>query len=324
MGLTNLWSLMRYPSPSVDEMDLISRAIAFARTGIPFGPLDGSFPDLFPKPWLSAPLFFTWFQSLALRFFATPNLEAARLLSLVCGGVLLLANFWIARRLGGRSLGLVSTLFLSLSVGFFYAAHWARYDSLPPALGYLAVAIVLYRRPSPFWSGLIAGLVVSLAVETHFNSLVFGPAILALIWLEDGHAVFRRTQFWGFALGAVIGAAAYLAIHVLPSPQSFMGGNLAYYGPTRQPPIMTGQLAFVLKGFADVGGLALAAASTLIPLAILQAYQFLRRPTGNSAKILVFTGILLLSVAMVWPGKMGYYALYVALPIMWLASQFPA
>src|SRR5262249_25136408 len=47
----HVWSLRRYPAPSVDEAWLIARAWRFLHTGQPFGQLDVGILDRTPNEW---------------------------------------------------------------------------------------------------------------------------------------------------------------------------------------------------------------------------------------------------------------------------------
>lgn len=218
----HVWSLMRYPPPFCDEAWLISRAWAFIQTGRAFGPLDAGIADRFEGYWVVNQWLITVVQSLVLRLSSTPSLLLARGLSLLWGTVLLAANYGIAHRLGGRNLAWGSTLLLALSPSFFFSAHQARYDIMAAALGYGAFTLVLNNRAGRFRTDLLAGVLVGLAVETHLNSLIFVPAILAWYLVNHGWQCIRKAQFWGWVTGGVIGGVFYLVLHVLPYPQTFL------------------------------------------------------------------------------------------------------
>ncbi len=316
------WSLMRFPAPSVDEAWLVSRAWAFARTGRAFGPLDAGIADRFEGAWVVNQWLITALQSLALRPFPVPSLLAARGLALLWGSVLLAANYWIAHRMGGRSLALVSTLLLALSRAFFYSAHSARYDIMAAALGYLAIALILNDGASRFWVNVLAGLAVGLAVETHLNSLIFGPVILVLYWLEEGWSVLHKARFWGFVVGATLGLGLYLALHVLPYPQTFFNLNSLLFSADHKPPFLTPSLEGILEVFATTGNLILAASASSSVLALAAIPILINRRSESAKRLWVSSVALITGAALVIPNKTGHYAILLAPAVLWLVAAF--
>ena len=51
----------------------------------------------------------------------------------------------------------------------------ARLDVLATMLAYSALAIIVCDPSHNFWTGLLAGILIGLAAETHLNSLIFIP-----------------------------------------------------------------------------------------------------------------------------------------------------
>ena len=210
------WSLMRFPTPFVDEAWLASRAWGFMQTGRAFGPLDAGVFDRFEGYWTFFPWLSTVIQSLALRFSPAPSLLAVRVVSLLFGGVLLGAVYSIANSLGGRKYGLLSVGLVSLSWPFFYSAHLARTDVIAAALGFMGIAFYFSNRSSRWWMGLLSGLCVALAFEVHPHSAIYGPVLVGLYFLHWRWSMFRQAHFWGFVVGVVIGLAFYAGLHILP------------------------------------------------------------------------------------------------------------
>jgi hypothetical protein len=337
--LLHLWSLLRYPAPSADEAWLTSRAWAFQRTGHPFGPLDAGISDqLFTKYWLTNQWLITALQSLVLRLAVTPSLPALRMLSLAWGGVLLAVCGWSATRLFGRAAGYLSVLLLALSPAFFYSAHQVRYDIMASALAYAAIACHLASRPAAgpsgdgapappsqvrkrFLVGALGGVLLSLAIETHLNCLVFVPVIGLMILIDSRTRFWGQPDLWGFVCGGLLGACYYTVLHILPSPTTFWDQFRLYLGPTHQPPI-SNSLVGILRGLYGTGNLLLVAGSSLVLLAILSVPILARQKSRPARLALAFNATLILAAALAIPNKAGHYAILVAPGLLWLVAFF--
>jgi 4-amino-4-deoxy-L-arabinose transferase-like glycosyltransferase len=318
----HLWSLMRFPPPFVDEAWLVSRAWAFAHTGHQFGPLDAGLAEKLDHYWIANQWLITALQAAVLRFFPVPMLLPLRVLSLILGFGLLAANYWAASRLGGKSLAAISTFLLAISVPFFFSAHQARYDILAAALAYSALAIVINDTRGKLWSGLAAGVLIGLAVETHLNSLIFIPAVGFYYLVEYGWKFYRKGCIWGFTAGLAIGIAYYLALHVLPNPQTYLNMYNLAFGTTRQPPILTFNLAVILQGFWDVGNpLFLSSASTLV-LAALAVPLLIRKKARGARTILAINAALIVGDALLLRYKLANYAILLTPAFLWMVSAY--
>lgn len=318
----HVWSLMRYPPPFCDEAWLISRAWAFIQTGRAFGPLDAGIVDRFEGYWVVNQWLITVVQSLVLRLSSTPSLLLARGLSLLWGAVLLAANYGIAHRLGGRNLAWGSTLLLALSRSFFFSAHQARYDIMAAALGYGAFALVLNNRAGRFRTDLLAGVLVGLAVETHLNSLIFVPAILAWYLVNHGWQCIRKAHFWGLVTGGVMGGAFYLILHVLPYPQTFFAVTSLVFGKTHQPPLLTLDPQKILWALTDTWTLLAIAGTSVTVLAILALPVLLFRRSTLDHQLLVLSLTLIAAIALIMPAKREHYAILATPALTWLAGAF--
>ncbi|HEX7556464.1 MAG TPA: glycosyltransferase family 39 protein, partial [Leptolinea sp.] len=257
IAILHIWSLMRYPEVHVDEAWLISRAWAYIQTGHQFGPLDFGLVDKFKDYWIVNEWLITVLQAAVLRLSKVPDLYLVRSLSLLLGFGLLGINFIIGKKLGGQSLAVVSTLFLALSRAFFYTAHMARYEIFAVLFAYAALAVVICDPGRRFWSGILAGILIGLAVETHLNSLIFIPALGVIYLLDDGWGFLRKPGIWGLAVGLLIGAGYYLALHVLPDPNTFLSVNVLIFGKAYTPPLLTLNPDKILNGFSEAGMLLL-------------------------------------------------------------------
>jgi hypothetical protein len=325
IAVVHVWSLMRYPAPSIDEAWLTSRAWAFLNTGHPYGPLDSGLAERFYSGyWVTNQWLITALQSLVLRITASPNLPGLRILSLAWGLLLLAASYSIAFRLGGRAVAITSTLLLFCSRTFFYSAHQVRYDIMAAALAYLGVALYFSggsaRRPYKFWLGAASGLFVGLAVETHLNSLIFIPAMGILFLIDYGMNFWRQLNFWGFTCGGLLSLGFYLLVHVLPDPNAYIALNLLIFGSTHSPPIAAG-IAKLVRSFSDMGGLLLVAGTSLLLPAVMALPGLWKLKTKRSWQAIAFPAVVVLAAVVLIPNKVGHYAILLAPPITWLAAR---
>jgi hypothetical protein len=318
----NLFSLMRYPPPFVDEAWNVSRAWAYLNTGQNYSSMDYDFIQQYPGYWRYYPLIPTWMFSLS--FVAGPSLSAARFVSLLFGMVLLVAMYVIGRHLGGWIVGFASVILTASSLPFIYSSHLARPDIMMTACGFWAIAFSLNRQVRFWWVNLLGGLCGFVAFEIHPNGLVFVFA-LAVIYieplLENGRAIKLLLQnrcLLGFLAGCVFGLIMYLGFHLFPNYSSFFAVQRTLFSVSHTPPILTFDLLILLRSFVDMGQML----SAVFPIIwILFAYAFIYlfiRPCPGSGLILRLNVAVLIGTILWVRNKMTYYAILVtpALEIM--------
>src|SRR5204862_4173842 len=84
---------------------------------------------------------------------------------------------------------------------------------------------------------LLAGLIVALTTDIHLNGVIYIP-VLGLLFLYDYKWAFLRSKrFWSFALGVSIGVFYFVAMHILPYPQTFFSLFSIGNGTGRTPPL---------------------------------------------------------------------------------------
>ncbi len=322
MILVHAWSLMRYPAPHADEAWLTSRAWAFAHTGRAFGALDSGVFDAYEHHWIANQWLVTALHSLALRLTGAPALLPLRIFSLLLGLGLLAVTWFLGRQVGGLRVGAASLLLLGSSLAFFYSAHLVRYDILAALLGYGALAAAWAGRQGRFRSGLAAGLLVGLAVETHPNSLIFVPAIGALYLLRWGVHSWRKAALWGFGLGLLAGLVYYLALHYFPDPETYRLITSTAFGETQQPPLLSGSLSVMLEGLGGVFNLLLVSAGPMVILAVAAAPVVIASRQPEARALLVLNGVMILTAALIIPNKTAHYAIYLAPAFLLLIAVF--
>jgi 4-amino-4-deoxy-L-arabinose transferase-like glycosyltransferase len=299
---------MSFPPAFVDEGWFASRAWAFIHTGRAFGSLDAGVFDRFEGYWTFFPWLPTLLQSLGLRLFGAPDLFPMRMTSLVFGLLLLGAVYAIANRLRGWKFGLLSVFLVSVSWSFSYSAHLARIDVIAAAFGFAAIALHLNNRSSYWWMSLLSGLCVGLAFEIHPHSAIYGPAIVALYFLDRRcWSMVREPCLWSFVAGVSIGLAFYAALHILPYPQTYLMLNRLAFGPTHTPPLL--EPRHVFSSTVDMGRLLFLLYPLLVPLIIWAIVVLLREHSKSAKTLVVLSGVLVGAGVLLMRNKAPYYAI---------------
>ena len=115
-----------------------------------------------------------------------------------------------------------------------------------------------------------------MAVETHLNSLIFGVAVLGMFIIDNGKGIFRRRQFWGYALGGAIGLVSYLVLHVIQFPETFMYLNQILITSRYLPAVVQSNGITFQNSLSDIVNLLYVANSTLLiflPFSIIHAFR---------------------------------------------------
>jgi 4-amino-4-deoxy-L-arabinose transferase-like glycosyltransferase len=309
----HIWSLLRFPPPFVDEAWHMSRAWSFLQTGKTFGMLDSGVPDKNPGYWTFLPWFGNMLQATALRFSGAPSLLAVRVVSLLFGALLLLAVFIIARRLGGPMAAWVSIALTAYSAPFWQSAHQARYDIMVAAIGFSAIALYCIDLEWPrWWLRVLCGLMLGLAVELHAFAAIFVLPLAALYLLRYRWRILRQPAVWQVIAGGTAGLIFYLAMHVLPYPQTFLALNKIYFGQTHVPPLLSGSPGAMLRALIDTGAAIVQFGPRLIPVIGMMLIWMIWHATPDTRRWLAMAGALLLAFSLLLHNKFSYYNIYIS------------
>lgn len=244
-------TLLRYPSPFLDEANLGSSAWGVLHTGWAFGPLQAGVLSKLEGHWTYFPLLGSWLQSIPVHVVGF-GLLPLRLTSLLFGVGLLVALYVIATSLYDRATGLTAVVVTTLSSAFLYSSHIGRHDIIVAALGYAAVALYLTDRSTRLSRrSVLSGLAVGLAFEIHPNAALFGPAVILLYLLDHGLATIRLPRFWGFVGGVAVGLMAWAALHVAQYPATFSAITSLAFASSKTPPLLSADPGIVAQSLLD-------------------------------------------------------------------------
>ena len=212
------------------------------------------------------------------------------------GLILLIIIYFISRKLYDYRTGLIALVLLATSTPFVLSSHLGRHDIIVTAFGFGAVALYVADRSSSIsLKSVLSGLAMGLALDIHLNALVFGPVMLALYLLDYGWTTIRTGRFWGFAAWWSLEPLAYfVAMHILPYPQTYFAINSLGNGISRRPPILTFDLDLwrgSIQATIDLFDL------LLIPVLIPAGIFLVKRWSPADKKMMLLAGLLVLGVA---------------------------
>lgn len=313
----HLLTLARTPMPYQDDAWYASRAWAVTQTGYAYGPLDNGIFNTLDGYWTYTWLAGSWLQSLPVTLFG-PNLFAIRVVPLLCGIVLLIVIYLIARKLYSSRAALITIFLGAFSATFISASHVGRLDILTAVLGYGALALYFHQDPHKLTpSSFFTGLALGFGFDIHPTIIIFVPVVGGLLLMDHGFSIIRTPRAWGIALGMMCGVGYFVAMHILPYPQTYAAiSRLQQSAGTTTAPITIASLNIWINSFLDTIYLPGLFLSILAILAILLLR--LINPIQSDRRLTFVFGALMLGMITVVPAKPYYYAITIS-PILWLA-----
>ena len=217
-------SLVDYPMPSCDEN-------FYGRSALKF--FDAVFSG---ERWPAANSAFFLFHGrgywllLGIAFsLLGPTLFAARIVSLLGLLLFIIATFFVGKLYVNRTVGLWSSLLVSVAWLSMHSGHLARPDVLSSAVGTASVALAKYVTNNHHWRNfLLLGVVLSAQIEIHPLSIHLVLPILLMTTVF----VFRK-RLWIQMLATILGIATALGFILLGRygadtvavVSGFIGGN---------------------------------------------------------------------------------------------------
>jgi 4-amino-4-deoxy-L-arabinose transferase-like glycosyltransferase len=168
-----------------------------------------------------------------------PGVLQARLTSLIWGGLLLMAVYWLGREYWGRAVGLAATVLLAVSEPFLVGTHTLRPDIQVVTLALLGLLLVERGlRLERSWPVLLGGVSLGLAFDTHMNTAGLMPLVAAAPLVRHGARVLKRPTLWLLALGLSLGLLYYALVRVLPDPAAYFTALSYWIGVDKAPPVL--------------------------------------------------------------------------------------
>jgi hypothetical protein len=225
---------------------------ATARAGLGLYPFVQGYP---PIPVMGGMGHICYIYVLALALFG-PTVIGMRLMSFLASLVGLSGIFILARRWYGSGTALVAVTCTASST-LFAMTNSIRLDAF--ALAFVAWLLVLFASaldgPPKLRPHALVGIVAALGLEVHLHTVIVAMAVGAAYLLDAWRARSARKREWGipvagYVLGFIAGAVLFLAVNVLPSPETYFRTaalarlGMVYNEYAAEPPSMdTGRLA---------------------------------------------------------------------------------
>jgi 4-amino-4-deoxy-L-arabinose transferase-like glycosyltransferase len=241
--LVHLPTLTIYPPVHVDDSWLANIGWNRMQTGDNYSTLDvGPFPSgkgVGSPPIASAARMWSY-RFLGLGLFQT------RLPSLFCGGILLLATYFMGKQLYSPRTGLLALLLLGLSWSFLESSHLGRPDIILAAFVVTALSFALWgMRSQKVLPNAAAGIIAALSAAVHQNGALLAVALGMVYLARYGLRFWRHREVWAFVAGGVMGSlypgglmgfARGALRYLLPSPQAGASpGQVLSY--SHRPPV---------------------------------------------------------------------------------------
>src|SRR4051794_11626844 len=300
-------TLLRVPPASTDEGWNAARGLALLQTGQAYGTLDAGVFDRYVGYWTYFPLLGTAIHAAFIGVFGV-SLFALRLASVAFGLLLVAEVYVIARTLYNPRAGLLAGFLVASSFPFLFSSHLGRHDIIAAAMGFGAIALCVTGDRGRFPAkSLLAGLLAGLTLDVHPNGLIYGPAVAALYVCDFRWAFFRSRRFWAFVAGGCIAVLYFVAIHILPYPQTYFELYRIGNGSGRTPPLLDlgGQ---ALSSFVDFASDLLS--WQLLPFVAALALLLFRR-SASDVKLLVLLSTLTVGFAALIRNKEPHYGILI-------------
>jgi 4-amino-4-deoxy-L-arabinose transferase-like glycosyltransferase len=314
VGLFGFATLLNYPVTFVDEGWAADRAWSLLQTGHQFASVDSGVYQRYEGYWTYWPYLGTLIHAVFIWLFGL-SLAAIRLASIFFGLILLTTVYCIVRRLYSHKAAVIAMALLAVSSPFIYTSHMARHDIIVAALGFGAIALYATDEKSSLSiKSILSGLTIALALDIHPNALIYGPIMLALFLLDYRKNILRTGRFWGFVLGGTLGVLYFVAMHILPYPQTYFalaalgGASHTPPGLTLDPSLWQWSLIHTFD-FLDL---------LLLPVIVPAMIFLIRRQSRSDIRVLALFGISVVSMAAIIQTKAPFYAILIAptLPLM--------
>ncbi|MCB9449953.1 MAG: glycosyltransferase family 39 protein [Anaerolineaceae bacterium] len=321
MGI-HLFTLTKYPSIFIDEAWISNASWTWLKTGVNFDSIHTGALDQFGYEWVSR--FFVGEAPYLVSFSLFGlGLFQARLVAWTFGVVLIFATIQVSRRTYGLTTGLLASLFLVLSLPFLQASRW-RQDVMLTAFAMLALWLALVAlQDDRLWAHFLAGFLLGVGMDVHQSAILFIPALAVLYLAYYGKNVFVKRGTWVVAVGGALGIAIFLAIHVLPSSETysklmsfnFVSGAEAEF-PVAHPLTLPASLLGEFKRYGFGRNL------PEFGLIIAGVLWLLLRHRKRDIFVLLFTGTIFADFVLLSGNKTNLYAIHLYPLFLLIVAEF--
>jgi 4-amino-4-deoxy-L-arabinose transferase-like glycosyltransferase len=163
-----------------------------------------------------------------------------RLLSLICGAVVILLTYHLGKEIAGPKVGLIASLLLNTSLMFSWHSREIRQDMM--LLAFITLSIYFFylawnKKKDKFL--FLSGFISTVSLQVHPNSAIFSLSILFIYALLTRRDVFSKSTLFLIS-GLSAGFVLWLFFNYLPySAASFYTVHKKYIPPLFQENFFT-------------------------------------------------------------------------------------
>lgn len=215
----SLLTLSSFPFAHSDEPWLAGLSLQYLEEGSPF--VTEPFFDLMPR---QAHMIKSLFHGLQTIFIATfgYSLFSVRLLSWVCGLVILFLFHWLLKKQGSSPLmALLFTILLSLNLQFLYASHFARQEIVLGVSLMIGLLLLHKREGAPNRDVLWIGACVGISIGFHPNAFIIGTLIGAGLFYQVLMKERTLRDLFLYIGTLLFFAAIFVSLSLLGNPHFF-------------------------------------------------------------------------------------------------------
>lgn len=318
----HLLTLTQYPRAFIDESWLANGSWTWLTTGANYDSIHHEVFKQFGYEWIVR-YFLGQLPYVAAYSVFGLGLFQTRLVAWLFGGVLLTLTVLIGRRLYDLNTGLLAALLLALSLPFLQASRF-RQDIILTAMVMLALWLALwaFRHERAWWAHLLAGFLIGVGMDVHQSAFMFAPALAALYLVQYGRKLLVRRGTWLAGVGGAVGVAIWVAIHILPSPETYSTLMGFYFttGADAEMPI-TNPATLLDSAVREFGRYGFRQNLIDLVLIVVGGGLLLWRRSDADRLLLTFTGAAFLSFILFNGNKTNLYAIHLYPLFMLIVAQ---
>ncbi len=320
--LFHLATLTQHPRVFIDESWLANASWTWLTSGQNYDAMHHEVFGQFGYEWivrffLGQIPYVLSYSVLGLGLFQT------RLVAWVFGGVLLMLTVLVGRRLYDLNTGLLAALLLALSLPFLQASRF-RQDIILTTMVMLALWLALwaFRHERAWWAHLLAGFLIGVGMDVHQSAFMFTPALAALYLGQYGRKLLVRRGTWLAGIGGAAGVGIWVAIHILPSPETYSTLMQFYFsgGADAEMPIAN-PATLVESAVREFGRYGFRQNPLDLALIAAGGALLLWRRSVADRLLLAFTGAAFVSFVLFSGNKTNLYAIHLYPLFMLIVAQ---
>jgi hypothetical protein len=186
----------------------------------------------------------------------------------------------------------------------------------------LWLALWAFRHERAWWAHLLAGFLIGVGMDVHQSAFMFTPALAALYLGQYGRKLLVRRGTWLAGIGGAAGVGIWVAIHILPSPETYSTLMQFYFsgGADAEMPIAN-PATLVESAVREFGRYGFRQNPLDLALIAAGGALLLWRRSVADRLLLAFTGAAFVSFVLFSGNKTNLYAIHLYPLFMLIVAQ---